>query len=205
MKFRKWLVIGTAMASCQIASANLLVNGDFSQPGIAGQLGSVTVSNWNVYGATSGWYANDIDSQMSVKIWNTDTGIYQDWSVTEGQAYNFQVSCYQWDSDHLVTAEGYLKVEWYDASNAQLGLTVLDTMTASDSYNTWVPLSGTATAAVGAAYGRVVLGLQGTMSGDELFFDNADVSVAAVPEPATLAMFGLGILGLLRLRRKVAK
>ena len=203
---KKLLLVLCCVALSGIVQADLLVNGDFSSPGTgsAGQFGSVTINNWTTWG-TSGWYANDIDSQMSAKIWATDTGIYQDWSATAGQSYDLTVQGYQTTGEQLTGDRvGYLTVEWYESGGAKIGSSlVVDTISAADSDNAWVSLSGTATAPANTAYGRTVLGVSDTTSGSgAVFFDNATVN-AVVPEPAALSMIGLGFFALMRFRKKV--
>lgn len=202
MKLRTLVAIAVAVALCQAASANLLLNGDFAEPGTGGQFGTVTISNWTAYG-TSGWYANDIDSQYAAKIWAPDTGMYQDWTAMAGQEYTLSVQGYQTAGEQLTTEAAYLKVEWFDSGYGALGQSVLDTMTGSDPVGSWNTLNGNAVAPANAAHGRITLGLQDADGAGAVFFDNAVVDV--VPEPGTLALFSLGILGFLRLRRKFAK
>ena len=202
MKMRMWIAIAVVVGLCQMASANLLVNGDFAQPGVGGQFGTVTVSNWITWGA-DGWYQNDIGGDYSAKVWSPNAGIYQDWNATPGEIYTLSVQGYQTVAEQLTTESAYLKIEWFDSGYVALGQTVLDTMTGSDPAGSWNNLSGIATAVVGAAHGRITLGVQDADGAGAVFFDNAVVE--AIPEPGTLAMFGLGILGFLRLRRKLSK
>lgn len=203
---KKLLLVLCCVAVSGIVHADLLVNGDFSSPGSssAGQFGSVTIDNWTTWG-TSGWYANDIDSQMSAKMWATDTGIYQDWTATEGETYDLTVQAYQTTAEQLSGDRvGYLTIEWYTSGGSMIGsATVLDTLTVADSDDAWVTLSGSIMAPSGTAYGRTVLGLsESTSGGGAVYFDNATVN-AAIPEPAALSMIGLGFITLMRLRRKV--
>ena len=194
------------MALSGVVHADLLVNGDFSSPGTgsAGQFGSVTIDNWTTYG-TDGWYANDVGSQMSAKIWAPGTGIYQDWTATAGSSYDMTVQGYQTTAEQLSGDRvGFLTVEWFESGGAKIGSSlVVDTMSVADSDNAWVTLSGSATAPANTAYGRTVLGVSDTTSGSgAVFFDNATVN-AAIPEPAALSMIGMGFFALMRFRKKM--
>ncbi|MBN1268772.1 MAG: hypothetical protein JXB04_04230 [Kiritimatiellae bacterium] len=190
-----------------VAQANLLLNADFGS-GTLGQFNNgAVVDNWTIFGtADSGWYQDDIDANRSVKIWWDDVGIYQDFACTAGSEYLFSADArYRSTPDPLVSWHGYIKVEWYDGSWNPLGSTELDYISSSDSADTWHQLSGSATAAVGSVNGRLVFGLNNYV-GDNAgaaYFDNANVDVAAIPEPtlAALLAVGLGVVRILRKRR----
>jgi hypothetical protein len=196
------MAVVVLMAAACVASANLLVNGDFSLPGSGsyGAINTVSIPNWTSWGS-DGWYAGDIGAQPSVKMWNSGTGIYQDWSATAGQAYNLAVQTYSASGEPITgTGSADLRVEWFNAGYTALGTTTLGSMHAGDPQNAWFNLSGTATAVVGAVYGRITLDMEN--AGGAAYFDNASVTVAAVPEPAAISMVGLGLVGLLHLRRR---
>jgi hypothetical protein len=199
------LVVMLALAVAGTASANLLSNGDFSAPG-AGSQGNINdtfvIPSWSHWG-TDGWYQNDIAGDLSVKYWGMGAGIYQNWDVTAGDVFTFSANAYQTTAEELTTETGYFKVEWYNSDySTQLGLTTLDSITTADPNDTWITLSGVATAAPGAVHGRVVFGLEGTDGSGAAFFDDASVDTLVVPEPTTAALIGISLVGLLAMRRK---
>ena len=199
------LVIVIVLGLASVASANLLVNGDFSQNGVPAALGTTNISSWSSWGS-SGYYNDDIDSQMSVKIWWDDSGLWQDWSATAGEAYTLAVDARQQSTDPLVSWRGYLKVEFYNSTNGQIASQELDYLTPTDSKDTWLQLSGTYTAPVDTVYGRILLGMNNWASNaaGSVYFDNASV-VAAIPEPTMAALFGFAGLIFLAARRMVRR
>ena len=110
----------------------------------------------------------------------------------------------QRDSEPLVDWKGYLKAEFYDSGDNQLLAQELDYLYPSDPTDQWVLLHGRVTAPSNTDYGRIVLGITGwtpDVSG-AAYFDNA--SVDAVPEPAAVPLFALGLLAVRGLRKRSA-
>ncbi len=155
---------------------NLLLNSDFALDGVAAQINAATINNWGTWGP-SGWYNSDIDSQMSVKLWYDDSGLFQDWTCAGSAVYELNVYARQRDAEPLVDWQGYLKVEFYDAGNGLLASQELDYFLPTDPTNQWILLTGCYTSPAASAYGRIVLGVKNwtaTVSG-AVFFDNARV------------------------------
>ena len=203
---KKLLLILCCVALSGVVHADLLVNGNFSDPGTAsaGQINTVTITGWTSYG-TDGWYANDIDAQMSVKFWSTAAGIYQNFDATPGYTYSVGAQTYQTTAEQLSgDRSAYVKVEWFDSGLNPVGTAAtVDSMTSADPANTWVNLGGDVVAPAGAAYGRTVLGLTETSGGGgAAYFDNATV---AIPEPAALSMIGMGFFALIRIRKMMRR
>ena len=195
-------VIVVVLTLASVASANLLLNGDFSQSGVAGQLGTATINNWSTWG-TSGYYQSDIGSQYSVKIWWDDSGLWQDWTAVAGQAYQMTVQGQTLSSEPLRNWDGFLQVEWYNSGNGQISKRTVDNFYPTDPTNQWVAVQGVVTAPVGTAYGRILLGVTNwsASASGSVYFDNADV--VAIPEPTLAAL--LGFAGLLFLAgRRIA-
>ncbi len=202
MKKFVWLVVAV-MAVATAASANLLVNGDFTLDGTTAQLGTAAINNWSYWG-TSGWYNDDIGANLSVKVWWDDTGLYQDWACDGNTAYELSVDAMNRSgSDNLTNWWGYLKVEFYDVSNAKVGESELDFLTMDDPDDTWMSLSGTYTSPAASSYGRIVLGLTHWAENPSgaAYFDNASV-IEAIPEPAIAGLLLIGVVGLRMLRRR---
>ena len=203
---KKLLLVLCCVALSGVVHADLLVNGNFSDPGAgsAGQISAVTITGWTSWG-TDGWYANDIDSQMSVKFWATGAGIYQNFDATPGYTYTVGAQAYQTTAEQLSGDRGaYVKVEWFDSGMNAVGTpTTVGTMTAANPDDAWVTLSGDVTAPANAAYGRTVLGLTETSGGGgAAYFDNATVTI---PEPAALSMIGMGFFALIRIRKMMRR
>jgi len=158
-------------------NSNLLSNGDFALSGSGAQFGSATINGWTTWG-NSGWYQDDIGGNYSVKTWWDDSGIYQDFACTPGLRYDFSVLArHRSAPDPLVAWHGYLKAEFYDAGWTSLGSQVLGYITATSATDAWIPLSGSYTAPVSSANGRLVLGVDtwGSGASGAAYFDDASV------------------------------
>ncbi|MFH0953418.1 MAG: autotransporter-associated beta strand repeat-containing protein, partial [Verrucomicrobiota bacterium] len=155
-------------------NSSLLSNGDMST-GTLGQFPNVP-TGWGMYGANDGWYQTDL-GQRTVCMWANTCVVYQDWACSPGHEYLLAVGAYNRSATEPITSgEAWLKVEWYDASSTRLGESVLDYITSASAKDTWVPLSGLATAAVGSVTGRVVIGFNTNISASgKVFFDDASV------------------------------
>ncbi len=158
-----------------IHTNNLLLNGDFALSGNPAQLGTAVINNWNTWG-TGGWYQNDIDSQMSVKIWWDDTGIYQNFTCATGAVYVFSVQGRHRSSKPLVNRSGVLKAEFYDSGGTPLAAYILDDLKPTDPQDQWIPMSGVCTSPANSVQGRLVLTVtSGAGSDGDAYFDNASV------------------------------
>jgi len=199
------LAVLVLIAAASMASANLLVNGDFANgTSGGGQFGAATINNWTTYGS-SGWYQSDIGGNYSVKMWWDDSGIYQDWACTAGEQFNLTVDALQRSTpDPLVSWTGYLQVEFYDSTGTnKLASQQLAYFPPTEPHDTWVTLSGSYTAPVSAVSGRIVLGVENwaTNASGSAYFDNATVN-QVVPEPSLAGLVLFGAIGLVLLRRR---
>lgn len=211
MRIRRALlgaVAATAASMLHAEAANVLLNPDFEVNGVSGQMSSsfTNIAHWIIFGSgSSGWYQDDIEAgNMCIKFWWDDIGIYQDFDAEAGQQFEFRVYALQRDSEPLVDWQGYLKAEFYDSGDGQLLAQELDYFYPSDPTNQWVLLHGRVTAPSNTDYGRIVLGIKNwteNVSG-AAYFDNA--SVDAVPEPAAVSLFALGLMAARSLRKRSA-
>ena len=197
---KKVLMLLALLAVTGIASADLLTNGGF-EDGDTGQINQ-PIPGWSSWG-DAGWHHDDagkvIDTK-ALKFWWDGAGLYQDVAVTPGETYDFSVEVFNASDDQLVGWNGLIKAEFYDGTGGQLLNDELERYySATGAVDEWVTIGGSRVAPAGAVTGRIVLLIvdwQETGVSGALNFDNASI----VPEPATMALLGLG--GLLIRRRK---
>lgn len=132
------------------------------------------------------------------------TGAFQNgFAVNPGELVNASVQVQNWSSDPL-TNIGIFQVGFFDAGGGNLvnhDIVVDDTL-ASD---TWTELSHSLVAPTGAATVQVFLlhvQVNDPVTGGSIFWDDASLTISAVPEPATFGIAALGVVGLVVRRRR---
>jgi hypothetical protein len=203
---KKLLVALTALSVAGLAQADLLTN-----PGLEGGTGLADVPSWTSWGGSGtlegGYYQ---EGSQSVRFWFNDTGFYQDFAATIGEAYDFWGYLYTpsggdqytWDGENLTYAT--VKVEWHRSDDSLISSTDATHFTPDNSPDTWTQVTGSDTAPAETDYGRIVFAIEGAGPGSgTVAFDNVDVSQQAIPEPTTFALVA-GAFGLLYLRRKLS-
>jgi hypothetical protein len=199
-------LVGTALSALDASAQNLLDNPGFESPFAAD--GAPFDDNWEAFsggaGATSAAASAEPRTgaqHLSLDIVNTNNtfaGVFQDVPVAAGQSVTFGGWNKTISSPLDLGAE--FRIEWRSAS-AEVSRTANILPTLGSDYT---PFSLTAAAPAGAVIARVVYAIQTfgpepTNTGT-VYVD--DVSVTAVPEPASAGLIGVAALGLLRLARR---
>jgi hypothetical protein len=181
-----------ALVLCLIAggnllAANLLLNPGFETGGKNGQInvGATAIDNWVQWGLNSGWYHSDFDSfrgTRAVKLWNTDTAIYQDFTASVGSVYDVNVYAKSLSTDNtgLHGMNGVIKVQWLDTTKTvEKGTQIIGYYYGDgvSGYDTWILISGMCTPPAGTVYGRVWLKLVDTTGAKKGSLNWDDVSV----------------------------
>jgi len=164
--------------------ANILENPGF-EDGPTGQITNVPIPGWSTWNY-SGWHHDDIGAVIdtkAVKLWWTDSGIFQDISVTEGHTYRFSGYMLHTSGDPLRDPAGNpgagdktgeLHAEWYDVAENLLLEETFGVITKDDPTDTWLYYSEDLTAPVNAVTGRILLRMYQPTAGDgAVNYDNA--------------------------------
>ena len=188
------------------ANANLLVNGDFdANVGLSG-------SQWSVYGSIAGWTALsgagieverntvvsahsgnqyiELDSRNNSSMYQLITGL------TAGASYELSF-WYQARTNNGGNDNG-INVAWGEYLPATEVLSI-DDLTHADTPD-WVEQTTTLVASASSMY--LVFAADGISNSLGGFIDTVSLTATSVPEPASLALFSIGILGLILGRRK---
>ena len=208
------LVCITALALAVSSATAQVLNPGFE----LAKTGSNEATNWNTLAATGGTLAkiirtNDTPHAGSFDMYfesaggagapNTD--LRSDFiPVTFGTSYNF--SFFAKNTLKLGGANPQWDIFWYDSLNNPVGGPTFQSFSSVGSSYTLVTNAVVLTPPSAAAVKATVGWIQavGAGSGDHWITQIDDVSFAAVPEPTTVTLVGLGLLGLLVLRRRKA-
>jgi hypothetical protein len=112
------------------------------------------------------------------------------------------------DSSDMIDPQNFavVKLEFLDSSSTVIGFAESPQITTTSlPVNTWQQFVAQGTAPAGTTSAQIVLvhvQLDNPPAGGSIFFDNTAFGI--VPEPATAALAGLGLIGMLGFRRRRA-
>lgn len=191
------------LASAAFAKANVIYNGDFEIPSPAGWTFSqpdspTTAGNYSSTGGNPGAYVSVSagGDTSGFKFWSSQSFAVAT-AVTYNVSFDFQTSS--------TTTSG--RINWFDSNSNQIGSVAFydfieygqPTLNYSDPLPNWATFTQQVIAPDGAVTANFEYG-----SAFQYGVANLDnVVVEAVPEPATIALIGLGLAGSLLMRRRM--
>ncbi len=168
-------------------------------------------TGWTRFGNAYAQGANARTDQRSAKLFGNFsggfnvTGIFQEIAFTPTSGVTASVYGYNPSTDAVDPANtAIMKLIYRDAAGNDLAANEASLNTAASAYDSWQLLTASLGAApAGTAKISVfLLYLQPEFGGGAAFFDDVSVQVSPVPEPATFAVLGLGLIPVLRRRRR---
>ena len=224
------ILTGSLMFAGSLPAANAIVNGSFEESngsnGTNAGFGWVSANGFanvfDVYSHTTAvWYAGSAPAGAGEWYFHTvDLGTIPSGAIVEQSItlsdfassgnidagnvvfdFSAQIAGYQNGGDTAI-----LELVFLDAASSQVGSTVtLDGTTggADGITNTWDPFSSAGTVPANAQTARVQI-LQATAAasnGNDNYVDLVALDITTIPEPSTLVLGSLGLLGFFRRRR----
>jgi hypothetical protein len=207
------LVLSAALclAASHAAAQNLLTDGGFEDPTKFTADGAPFVGSWEAFNGGAGTFAIEdgvmprsglTAAHLSIAATNnTFAGVFQDVPVVAGASYTFSgyhKSLNANPADYV----SEVRFEWRNSvGNNEVSRNQILPVAGAQ----YTPFSLTIPVPAGADTARVVYAIQtfsdtGALNTGDVFLD--DFSVVKVPEPASMALLGLGGAALLRLRRR---
>jgi len=212
MKFRVligMLVVGLAV-SASVAMGNLITDGSFEAASITG---AWTIDGGTGYTHAKDWgWAHDGNNMVGMWWWGN---IYQDFSATAGSGeYGASIATFLPGEDYASGGVyGFIQLQWVNSSgdwleNAWQYSFSSDGAAGSQVHalNSWIVVNtpDEYTPHADAAYGRIIVGINNNGSGGgRVYYDSVTLNV--IPEPAAVALLGIGGLMAVALRRKTRK
>jgi hypothetical protein len=214
--FTVFLVFGMA----GVSSANLLQNGDFEtlddSQGLANNIALNNLANgqWDVYESIPGWSSTYPDTGGIEVQRNTIVSAHSPDHYVELDSESPNSNSFMYQAFDVVEEIEYILSFWYQPRTSTPGDNGIQVLLGTP-YNDILFADGVRTDTTDWEFfsynlgtlseGQYFLGFQATGSENELggFLD--DISIDPVPEPATLILLGMGLLGLVGVRRKFMK
>lgn len=171
-----------------MSQANLLLNSGWEDGTAANWSGGLGVADWCAMTGTYGAYNGSGDNAT----W------YQSVTITPNEYY--AAGLYFDSLSNYTNASTTLSILWFDGSGFEVGTPVSKSFSATASLD-WTYLSVTGAAPSDAASARFQVSVSGAIVQDGACLAYDDTSFVAVPEPASVMLFGLSSLGLVAWRR----
>ena len=200
------------------SAANLLLNPGFEAAGLGG--GDVFgAPDWTDFGGATFTVhgptvlapvgANTGDHAFKL-FGGCCSGIYQQFPANPGEIWNGGAQLLNFSGDQMSGGQvGAVNIEWIQADGVtQSAITPFisnGTFTAASPVDQWTLQTVTGAAPADAAFARLTLitgDFQPGGPGGAPFYDDAFFEL--IPEPGTLALCGLGVIGMLATRRRSA-
>jgi hypothetical protein len=170
------------------------------------------IGGWDAFGAAafSMSFAHSGSRSMALIGRNVVSGAFQELPASPGEVYTLTGFGLVPQALTAGNSFGGIQITFFNSVGTNLGTVETSpgnargdfSMTPSSPTNVWIPLSVTATApATTVAIQAFAIYIDFTGATQGIYADDLALTRAAVPEPATLALMGLGAFGFAAVRR----